>query len=572
LFLVSGFVLIVALIFIGQLFLLQVVRGEEYRDLAERQYTSRDHIPFDRGDILMTRKNGETVALATLASGFTIAITPGKIKDAELTYKKLSALMPELDREIFFVRAQKKDDPYEELATHVGEDTGKAIADLTLPGVLIVRERWRVYPGGTLAAHVAGALGYKEDSDRLEGKYGIEKQYSSVLDRGDTSLYVNFFAEVFTELGNIVFDRGSKEEGSIELSIEPLVEAQLEDELAAIEETWQSTLTGGIVLDPKTGEIVAMAVTPSYDPNNLREIDPQMLRNPLVENVYEFGSIMKPLTIAAALDSKAITRNFSYTDTGSISIDGRTVSNYDGKARGKTPLQEILNQSLNVGTANVMLATGKDTFRRYMYALQFDKKTGIDLPNETAGITTNLESPRDIEYVTASFGQGVAVTPMAMARALSTLANKGALPSPRIGTTILRSNGLSKDLSGSIQDQVYSEETSRQVTEMLVEVVDKALVGGTVNVPTMSIAAKTGTAQISSPGGGYYDDRYLHSFFGYFPAYEPRFLIFLFTIEPKGVRYASETLTHPFMSLVSFLTSYYEIPPDRGDGVGHSDL
>jgi len=235
-----------------------------------------------------------------------------------------------------------------------------------------------------------------------------------------------------------------------------------------------------------------------------------------------------------------------------------------GKARGVVPIQEILSQSLNTGVVFAMQRLGKEKFRDYMLSYGIEEETGIELPGEVGGIVGNLYSTRDIEYATASFGQGIAMTPIATARALSVLANGGLLITPYIV------DGIDYRILGSKKTypdegvRVLNKNTSEEITRMLVEVVDTALLGGTVSMPHYSIAAKTGTAQIAdTSNGGYYSDRYLHSFFGYFPAYDPQFLIFLYNLEPVGARYASATLTEPFMNIVSFLINSYEVPPDR---------
>jgi cell division protein FtsI/penicillin-binding protein 2 len=279
--------------------------------------------------------------------------------------------------------------------------------------------------------------------------------------------------------------------------------------------------------------------------------------------VYEFGSIIKPLTVAAGIDAGVITPESTYEDTGRIVVDGARISNFDGKARGVVSMQEVLSQSLNTGVAHITLLLGTEKFREYFTQFGIAEETGIDLPNEASPIVSNLESPRKVEYVTASFGQGIAMTPIATARALAVLANNGALPAPHVGKEIVYTSGLSKTLGWGVPKQVIRPESAEAVTRMLVNVVDNALVGGVKKVPEMSIAAKTGTAQIPSPNGGYYDDRYLHSFFGYFPAYDPKFLIFIYTVEPHGAQYASHTLTDPFFDIVHFLVNYYNVPPDR---------
>ena len=227
-------------------------------------------------------------------------------------------------------------------------------------------------------------------------------------------------------------------------------------------------------------------------------------------------------------------------------------------------MQEILNQSLNTGVAFIERTMGHTKFRDYFKALELGTETGIDLPNETHGRIANLDSPREVEYATASFGQGIAMTPIETIRALATLGNGGMLVTPHVVKKIRYSDGTEQPMTYGADKRVYSAQTSEEISRMLTIVVDKALRNGKVKNEHYSVAAKTGTAQISNPkGGGYYDDRYLHSFFGYFPSYDPKFIIFLYTVEPQGVQYASETLTDSFINMVQFLINYYTIPPDR---------
>ena len=302
----------------------------------------------------------------------------------------------------------------------------------------------------------------------------------------------------------------------------------------------------------------------SFDLNDRTGVDIEAFQNPLVENVYEMGSIIKPLTMAAGLDAGVISPQSTYYDAGFLKLSDYTIKNYDGRGRGTVPMQEILSQSLNTGVAHIASLLGKERFRKYFYGLKLGSETGIDLPNEAHGLVSNLESPRELEYATASFGQGIALTPIATVRALATLANGGVLITPHLVKKIEYADGKSRDITYPEGERIFKTKTSEDATRMLVEVVDTALKGGKAKNPYYTVAAKTGTAQIAdSTGGGYYEDRYLHSFFGYFPAYDPKFLIFLYTVEPKGVKYASETLTDPFIDLVQFLINYYELPPDR---------
>ncbi len=191
-------------------------------------------------------------------------------------------------------------------------------------------------------------------------------------------------------------------------------------------------------------------------------------------------------------------------------------------------------------------------------------KSGIDLPNEASGLVGNLKNPKDIDVATASYGQGIALSPIQMTRALSVLANGGYLITPRLVTKVEYDDGTSKTIDAVRTGPFLKKQTVEDVTTMLVTVVDTALKQGAIKREHYTVAAKTGTAQIADHvNGGYYSDRYLHSFFGYFPAYNPKFIVFLYQVYPKGAKYASETLTSPFDEIAGFLLDYYNIPPDR---------
>ncbi len=561
---ITGIVLFVALILLGRLYYLQILQNAYYLEKAQGQYVHMVSDLYLRGSIYFTTKSGEKVSAATVQAGYLLAIDPSRITDDEGTYEKINAVYP-LEKDTFLLRAGKKERTYYQIATELSNVQADEIVALKLPGVQLYRDQWRYYPGGSLAARTIGFVGYGNEGTQLTGKYGLERYYEDVLVRDNKRLSVNFFAEIFSNLGNIIFDATESRTGDVVTTIEPTVSRILDRELEKTQEKWGSKITGGIIINPKTGDIYAMNLVPTFDLNNRTGASLADFNNPLVEDVYEMGSIIKPLTMAAGLDSSAVTPETTYYDTGKLTLDGFTIGNYDGRGRGTVSMQEVLNQSLNTGVAFVVTQMGKEKFQEYFKSLKLGSETGIDLPNEVYGLIANLDvENRDIEAATASFGQGIALTPIATVRALSALGNGGKLITPHIAKRIEYQNGTVKEVQYPEGDQVFSQETSETISRMLTTVMDEALANGKKKFDNYSVALKTGTAQIADPvNGGYYDDRYLHSFFGYFPSYDPEFLVFLYTVEPKGARYASQTLTDPFMEITKFLINYYNLPPDR---------
>jgi cell division protein FtsI/penicillin-binding protein 2 len=558
---VLAFLCLFAFVIFIKLYWVQIVRGDTYRETAEKQYNRPMQSYYDRGSIFFESKDGTRVAAATMKEGYTLAINPKVLKNSEEVYEALTSYI-KIDKKVFLEKASKVDDPYEEIAKKIDKKVGESIQDLHIDGVITIKETWRVYPGDFLASQSIGIIG-SDEKDNIAGRYGLERYYEKILERTAKDTTTNLFAEIFSGIKKSVFSSIDRQ-GDIETSIEPTVENYLEKVLKDVHNKWKPDSIGGIIMNPNTGEIFALASLPTFNPNNLKDVkDPKVFSNPLVEDVREMGSIIKPLTMAVGIDSGVINSQSKYNDTGFLELNGKKISNFDGKARGITSMQEILSQSLNIGAANIAIKVGHDVFTDYFKKFGLGEMTGIDQPNEQKGMIRNLDSTRDIEIATASYGQGIAITPIETIRALSVVANGGLLVTPHLINKIEYTDGT-VETSNFPKTQILKKETTEEVTHMLVNVVDTALKKGQVKMDHYSIAAKTGTAQIANPlAKGYYDDRYLHSFFGYFPAYNPKFIIFLYQVYPKSAGYASESLTDPFIEITKFLINYYEIPPDR---------
>lgn len=558
---ISISILLFSLVLITRLFFVQVVHGESYNNRADKQYATPATDIFERGTIYFSDKDGSLVSGAVQVSGFKLAINPTQITNAESVYTKLSQKI-EITHDDFIKKAQKKTDPYEEITHNLSEKQANSISALKIRGVSVYKEKWRFYPGENLASHVLGFLGYK--GDEVAGRYGLERQYETILSRSEDNPYINFFAEVFSNIKN-TFSSDDNQSGSVVTTIEPTVQDFLQKKMAEVKAKVQPDFIGGIIMNPVDGSIYAMGANPDFNLNDFsQEKDTAIFSNPLVEGVLEFGSVVKPLVMASAIDAGALTANTTYTDKGMITIEKHDIYNFDKKGRGpNVTMQEVLSQSLNTGMVFVEQQLGRKKMKEYMLSFGIKDKTGIDLPNETSGLVSNLNSPREIEFANASFGQGIALTPVEMIRALASLSNGGNLVVPHVVKEIKYDEGLPKKITYPTTRTKISEQSAAEITRMMVGVMD-SYGNGKVKLENYSVAAKTGTAQVADHStGGYYKDRNTHSFVGFFPAYDPKFIVFLYAISPRGVRYASETWTTPFLDITKFLLNYYEVPPDR---------
>ncbi|MBI2052950.1 MAG: penicillin-binding protein 2 [Candidatus Ryanbacteria bacterium] len=547
------FVLLALVVITLRLFWLQVFHYSYFEARALGQHAVKEVISAKRGEIFIREKE-RIIPVATTKEGWLLAIDPREVEKPEELYAALSGFLKlPLSQEEFTEKASKKNDPYEIIMHRVSQADKQKIADAYMRGVVFSEESWRFYPAGDFASDVLGYVGAD-----AEGKYGIERYFEELLSgKSGLSIREETLGGRLLLFGRRLIE--PEEDGrNITLTLDAGIQSYLEKVMRRLEEEYHAESAGGIVLDPKSGKIIAMVGVPSFDPNGYsKEKDIGVFKNPNVESLFEMGSVIKPLTMAAALDAGVVTRDTTYIDQGRLEIDGATIENFDGKGRGQVPIQEILLQSLNTGAVFLMGELGKEKFRSYMQAYGLGEKTNITLPGEVGGNLKNLQSTRDIEYATASFGQGISMTPLEAARALSSLANGGVLINPYIV----------EDQDKVEQKRILKEETAREITRMLVEVVDTKLANGKGKIPGYAVAAKTGTAQIANSAGRGYSQEFLHTFFGYGPAYDPEFLVFLFLERPRGVRYASETLTEPFRAAMQYLFSYFEVPPDRVGGV-----
>ena len=532
-------------------------------------------LPFqsvgDRGNIFLTDKEEVQHLAAATHFGYNLNISPLELGDAEEIYEHLNEETP-IDREKFFESAKKGgEDEYEiiqkDIPESIQERIQERVSNYDLKGVWLEPFKKREYVNDSLGAHVIGFVSVDEN-DITRGQYGIENIYDDVLS-STNKIAVGTKGTLLKQLGEGRKASLAPLAGNVTLTLDVNVQRELEKHLQGIQDRWDAKKVGGIIMNPHDGAILAMGAVPTFDPNNFGKVtDYSVFNNPNVEDVYEMGSVFKALTAAIGLDSRKVSINDTYNDRGSVMVDGEKISNFDQKGRGpNTSVQTILANSLNTGAVFMLRKIGTATFKDYIDEFQFNSTTQIDLPKEVQGLVENLESNREIEFATASFGQGIAVTPIAATRAFASIANGGLIVQPYV-TKKIEQPRIGGIISGAEftkeRKRVFNTAAAKQVTDLLVYTHDRGIAGGRYRNPGYSIAAKTGTAQLIDPKtGGYAEGKVLHSFFGYFPAYNPKVIVFLYAVDPQYAQYASTTLPGPFSSMVNFFISYYAIPPDR---------
>lgn len=506
---------------IANIYNLQINKGGYYSARAASQNRVRDFVDNRRGSIYFQDKNGNKIPAAINREYPVIYAVPAEISDADEASRLLSPIIktePEKIRNLL----SKPNDFYELLLVKATNEQVDQIKALGLKGVYMDNETFRFYPFANLASQLLGFVGPSEEDRTIEGRYGVESLYNNLLKEEDLALTI---------------DRD--------------IQAQAEKILRSVIEKYSAAGGTVIVQDPKTGKTLALGNYPNFDPNDYSESSLKNFLNPAVQFVYEPGSVFKVMTMAAGIDSGKITPETKFYDSGSLTLNGKTIKNWDLKAHGTVTMTNVIEESINTGAAFAEKKTGHDIFYNYLLKFGFDEATGIGLPGEVVGNLKNLKGgARDINFATASFGQGVSVTPIQLIAAFSAIANNGVMMQP-----YLVADDSPREIS-----KVISEETAKQVTAIMTSAVNKAEVA---KIPGYEVAGKTGTAQVPDFKRGGYSDDFIHTYVGFAPSSDARFTILIKVDKPRGVTLAGATVVPAFRELAQFVLNYYNIPADK---------
>ena len=436
------------------------------------------------------------------------------------------------------------------------EAAANAIAALKIPGLGFQNEPKRLYPNDAIGASVLGFV-----NDNGDGVTGIEGYYDAQLRGTDGRLVVErdpANRDLAVGLREAVAPRNGVD---LTLTIDLVAQTAAERELAAAMKKEHATSGSVLVVDPSDGSIRALASAPTYDPAAVAVADPEALRDRAIAWPYEPGSTMKAVTIAAALNEKVVKPTDWYNDVGYTIVGGRRLNNALGKAYGPTTVTQVLERSLNAGAAWVGQKLGAQRLSDYFARFGFGKPTGVDLAGEVTGTVRPLAEWYPVDVGTASFGQGLSVSPLQLAMAYAALANGGTLYRPYVVASRRDADGEHRTAPVAVA-QVVTPDTAATLRDMLLATVDDGIAHN-ASIPGFSVAGKTGTAQIAGPDGSYVDDQYVSSFAGFFPADDPKYVVLVVLEKPDSRLLGTVTATDAFKGIAQDILRYARIQPDR---------
>jgi len=466
----------------------------------------------------------------------------------------LSTAILALDRDNL-AKKLKKRQAFTWIARKVDNNIARDIKMLNLAGIGLTQESRRYYPNDNLAAHILGFTGI--DSQGLDG---VELTFDNYLKGRNGSIVVEYDAQG-KEIPSASHRFVKPIDGNdIYLTIDLVIQQIVERELDRVMQETQAKATTIIAIDPHTGEILALANRPDYNPNRFAEYSPKLWRNIAVANTYEPGSTFKIITTTAVLGDKVVNLTDRFFDPGSVEVQGRQIHCWKAGGHGSESFQEVVENSCNVGFVNAGLKLGSDSFYKYLDAFGMGQLTNIDLAGEAKGIVIKKSKVQPLDIATMSMGQSIAVTPIQLATAVAAVANDGERLRPQIVREVRDKNGeIIRGFQPDIVSRVVDKETAQVVKKVLASVVENGT-GKSAYIDGFSIAGKTGTAQKVGEGG-YMPGKYVASFAGFTPADDPQIVMLVIIDEPVGLYYGGQIAAPAFAAVMKDVLQYLKVTP-----------
>ena len=538
-------------ILILRLFYWQVVRANDLQDLGRYQAADSLILLARRGEI----RSADDFPLATNKPSYLLYANPKIVKDRKDYANKLkdvlrkdeASISAQLDMDLFWVA----------LARNLTNEKKEEVEKLRLEGLGFQLESFRMYPEASLAAHLVGFLG-KNELGAPQGYFGLEGYYNEQLKGRSGRLFV-----VKDALGNPVINDIREEKKidgrTIVTTIDRTIQYIAEQKLKEGVEKYEADGGSIIIMDPKSGQIKALASFPNFNPESYYEFDSSSYKSPIISSVFEPGSTFKVIVMAAAIDlNKVMPDTKCPICDKPIEISGYKIKTWNDKYYPNTTMTEVIQHSDNTGMVFVGQKLGVDNFVARLKKFGFGQKTEVDLQGEVTGQLRDVSDWRVIDLATASFGQGISITPLQLLAAVNPIANNGKRMKPYLVDKIITDEGKLLSVNPQVMSYPISETTSKVVTWMMVNAVEKGESKWT-KIKGLKVAGKTGTAQI--PVAGHYDpNSTIASFVGFFPADDPQISMLVLIDKPRTSVYGSETAAPVFFNVAREVVKYLNIP------------
>ncbi len=556
-FILLAFFLFAAAI-ISRLFFLQIMNHKFYQAQALGQQAGFEEVQGSRGEVYCfdSQENkgagasSEVKSLAINQGTWTASATLKEIDDKNNFAEVLSKEIKESKESILAKIGGEAS--YAIIKKGLSEEQAQKIKTLNLKGLYFDNVPVRYYPQESLASQVVGFV-----SSEGKGQYGIEGYYDDIL-KGKSGIKEDKrgLDAIFSNDGQISLD-GS----NLYLTLDYNIQFEAESLLKEAQKKLSMESGQIVVIKPDSGRIIALVNFPAFNPNQYsKEKDFEIFQNSVVQKLFEPGSIMKPFTMAIALNEGKINPETTFTDKGFVKIGLDTIWNFGHASYGKQTMTNVLEKSINTGAVFVSQQVPHDTYLEYMDRFGFSERTGIDLQGEVYSRNDGLKKGNNMEFATSSFGQGIDLTPIQIIRGFCAIANGGKLVKPYLVEKITHDSGQTLT-NPQFSEQIISQQTTSQVTAMMISVVEKGF-GSEAKIPGYYIAGKTGTAEVPfRDKKGYYPDKTIQSFVGFAPALNPQFLILVKLDSPK-VPKSSLSAAPIFKDLAQYIINYWQIPPD----------
>jgi cell division protein FtsI (penicillin-binding protein 3) len=508
-------------------FQLQILSSKALRDIAARQHTQTLQLQPERGIIF--DRNGEKMAATIMVDS--VCADPSKIDNPARVAGTLAEIL-RADRAVIQRRLSSTKN-FCWIARRIDPEQATAVQGKAIEGIFLVKEPKRFYPNGELAGHLIGFVGL--DAAGLEG---LELKYDRLLKGTPEKLFWTRDAK-----GQRLYPRVEPSENTgrpnfnVVLTIDSRIQHLVESHLKKAVKDKGAKGGFAIVMDPRTGEILALANEMGFDPNHFTAVNPALGKNKAITDCFDPGSTFKPFLAAAVLQEGVAKENDLFNcENGNYAIADRVIHEAQRKRHGALTFREILKYSSNIGSVKLAEKLGKETFYRYIRDFGFGAKTGIDLPGEVSGLLRPVEKWTRVDAATVAFGQGISVTAIQLITALSAVANQGVLMKPFVVRGLLDKDGnLVQSYQPTVVRRVVSPETAKRLTAMLTDVVGaEDGTGKKARIVNIAVAGKTGTSQkFDFARRAYSTERVKTSFMGFFPAEDPQLAILVILDEPQ---------------------------------------